>query len=154
MCFLQNVCKDDQGIVRRRGTKNALIPSSFVHRSLTTRLGAKLYGTRNWTYLYESLNKQMLRIVFSLFVFLIWQIIFPNGSIDPWHALGIIKDVTSSEQAVFIEGGFRCTLTRFVTRFILLENKDKQTINLASVLGYVTLSLPRGSPLTSKIVWR
>lgn len=36
------------------------------------------------------------------------KIIFPNGSIDPWHALGIIKDVTSSEQAVFIEGTAHC----------------------------------------------
>jgi len=32
------------------------------------------------------------------------QIVFPNGSIDPWHALGIVKDVSSTEQAVFIEG--------------------------------------------------
>ena len=89
----------------------------------------------------------MLRIVFSLFVFLIWQIIFPNGSIDPWHALGIIKDVTSSEQAVFIEGGFRCTLTRFVTRFILLENEDKHTINLASVFGLCKSSGVRQSKI-------
>lgn len=32
------------------------------------------------------------------------QIVFPNGSIDPWHALGITKDVSATEQAVFIEG--------------------------------------------------
>jgi hypothetical protein len=33
-----------------------------------------------------------------------FQIVFPNGSIDPWHALGITSDVTSEEQAIFIEG--------------------------------------------------
>ena len=36
--------------------------------------------------------------------FVSFQIVFPNGSIDPWHALGITIDVTSEEQAVFIEG--------------------------------------------------
>ena len=35
------------------------------------------------------------------------QILFPNGSIDPWHALGIVKNVSSTEQAIFIEGNFR-----------------------------------------------
>ena len=35
------------------------------------------------------------------------QIVFPNGSIDPWHALGIVKNVSSTEQAIFIEGNFR-----------------------------------------------
>jgi len=34
--------------------------------------------------------------------------VFPNGSIDPWHALGIVKDVSSTEQAVFIEGTAHC----------------------------------------------
>lgn len=32
------------------------------------------------------------------------QIVFPNGSIDPWHALGIVKNVSATEQAVFIQG--------------------------------------------------
>ncbi len=35
---------------------------------------------------------------------LFFQIVFPNGSIDPWHALGVVTDVTSEEQAIFIEG--------------------------------------------------
>ena len=79
----------------------------------------------------------MLGIVFVCFSFFsfFWQIIFPNGSIDPWHALGIIKDVTSSEQAVFIEGRFTYTLTWFVTRFILMENEDKQITDLALVFS-------------------
>lgn len=32
------------------------------------------------------------------------RIVFPNGSIDPWHALGITEDITSSLPAVFIKG--------------------------------------------------
>lgn len=31
------------------------------------------------------------------------NILFPNGSIDPWHALGIISDISASEQAVYIQ---------------------------------------------------
>lgn len=34
----------------------------------------------------------------------LFQIVFPNGSIDPWHALGIVKNVSSTEQAVYIQG--------------------------------------------------
>ncbi|XP_046852436.1 putative serine protease K12H4.7 [Xenia sp. Carnegie-2017] len=36
------------------------------------------------------------------------KIVFPNGSIDPWHALGITKDVTAEEQAIFIQGTAHC----------------------------------------------
>ena len=32
------------------------------------------------------------------------QIVFPNGSIDPWHALGIVRNVSTTEQAVYIQG--------------------------------------------------
>ena len=31
------------------------------------------------------------------------NIVFPNGSIDPWHALGIIADIAPTENAVFIQ---------------------------------------------------
>ncbi|XP_008307002.1 thymus-specific serine protease [Cynoglossus semilaevis] len=36
------------------------------------------------------------------------RIVFPNGSIDPWHALGITEDITSSLPAVFIKGTAHC----------------------------------------------
>ncbi|XP_068729188.1 putative serine protease K12H4.7 [Montipora capricornis] len=36
------------------------------------------------------------------------KIIFPNGSIDPWHALGILKDASSTEHAIYIEGTAHC----------------------------------------------
>ena len=36
------------------------------------------------------------------------NIVFPNGSIDPWHALGILKDITSHLKAVYITGTAHC----------------------------------------------
>lgn len=32
------------------------------------------------------------------------RVVFPNGSIDPWHALGVITDLSSSATAVYING--------------------------------------------------
>lgn len=32
------------------------------------------------------------------------RIVFPNGSTDPWHALGVTKDITDDLPAVFIKG--------------------------------------------------
>ncbi|XP_033832305.2 thymus-specific serine protease [Periophthalmus magnuspinnatus] len=36
------------------------------------------------------------------------RIVFPNGSIDPWHALGITLDITPDLPAVFIKGTAHC----------------------------------------------
>jgi hypothetical protein len=36
------------------------------------------------------------------------EIVFPNGSIDPWHALGIIESLSPTETAVFIQGTAHC----------------------------------------------
>uniref|UniRef100_A0A3Q3M7Q5 Serine protease 59, putative n=2 Tax=Mastacembelus armatus TaxID=205130 RepID=A0A3Q3M7Q5_9TELE len=36
------------------------------------------------------------------------RIVFPNGSIDPWHALGITLDITPDLPAVFINGTAHC----------------------------------------------
>ncbi|KAM7399742.1 hypothetical protein PAMP_018990 [Pampus punctatissimus] len=36
------------------------------------------------------------------------RIVFPNGSIDPWHALGITQDITADLPAVFITGTAHC----------------------------------------------
>uniref|UniRef100_A0A668A8S4 Serine protease 59, putative n=1 Tax=Myripristis murdjan TaxID=586833 RepID=A0A668A8S4_9TELE len=36
------------------------------------------------------------------------RIVFPNGSIDPWHALGITHDITPDLPAVFIKGTAHC----------------------------------------------
>ncbi|KAK2846863.1 hypothetical protein Q5P01_009862 [Channa striata] len=36
------------------------------------------------------------------------RIVFPNGSIDPWHALGITKNITRDLPAIFIKGTAHC----------------------------------------------
>lgn len=36
------------------------------------------------------------------------RIVFPNGSIDPWHALGITQDITPDLPAIFIKGTSHC----------------------------------------------
>ena len=32
------------------------------------------------------------------------NVVFPNGSVDPWHALGIVKDLSPDATAIFIDG--------------------------------------------------
>ena len=36
------------------------------------------------------------------------KVIFPNGSIDPWHALGILKDLNEDSKAILINGTAHC----------------------------------------------
>ncbi|BFZ06100.1 hypothetical protein BsWGS_09139 [Bradybaena similaris] len=36
------------------------------------------------------------------------RVLFPNGSIDPWHALGVLKDLNPSARAIFINGTAHC----------------------------------------------
>ncbi|XP_077468252.1 thymus-specific serine protease [Stigmatopora argus] len=36
------------------------------------------------------------------------RIVFPNGSIDPWHALGITQNISDELPAVFIKGTAHC----------------------------------------------
>ena len=36
------------------------------------------------------------------------KVVFPNGSIDPWHALGITKDISSEATAIYIKGTAHC----------------------------------------------
>ncbi|XP_033099786.1 putative serine protease K12H4.7 [Anneissia japonica] len=36
------------------------------------------------------------------------KVVFPNGSIDPWHALGITKDIGDDATAIFINGTAHC----------------------------------------------
>ena len=32
------------------------------------------------------------------------RVVFPNGSIDPWHALGVTKDLSKEATALYIQG--------------------------------------------------
>ncbi|XP_076453998.1 putative serine protease K12H4.7 [Babylonia areolata] len=36
------------------------------------------------------------------------NVVFPNGSVDPWHALGIVKDLSPNATAIFIQGTAHC----------------------------------------------
>ncbi|XP_035768122.1 thymus-specific serine protease [Neolamprologus brichardi] len=36
------------------------------------------------------------------------RIVFPNGSIDPWHALGVTQDISADLPAIFIKGTSHC----------------------------------------------
>jgi len=36
------------------------------------------------------------------------RIVFVNGSIDPWHALSVLSDLTNNQTAVFIPGTSHC----------------------------------------------
>ncbi|CAG2120605.1 unnamed protein product, partial [Medioppia subpectinata] len=36
------------------------------------------------------------------------NVVFPNGSLDPWHALSVLKDLNNSTKAVMIEGKAHC----------------------------------------------
>ena len=32
------------------------------------------------------------------------KVVFPNGSIDPWHALGVTSDLSPEATAIYIKG--------------------------------------------------
>ncbi|KAM4566757.1 thymus-specific serine protease [Odontesthes bonariensis] len=53
------------------------------------------------------------------------RIVFPNGSIDPWHALGITQDITADLPAVFIKGTAHCA------NMYPARNKDLPQLSLA-----------------------
>ncbi|XP_069178530.1 putative serine protease K12H4.7 [Procambarus clarkii] len=36
------------------------------------------------------------------------RVVFPNGSIDPWHALGVTSDLSTDATAIFINGTAHC----------------------------------------------
>ncbi|CAG5133617.1 unnamed protein product [Candidula unifasciata] len=38
----------------------------------------------------------------------ITRVLFPNGSIDPWHALGVLEDLNPEARAIFINGTAHC----------------------------------------------
>lgn len=36
------------------------------------------------------------------------NIVFPNGSINPWHAFSVVEDVGPTVKAVYIDGTAHC----------------------------------------------
>lgn len=62
------------------------------------------------------------------------NIVFPNGSIDPWHALGIIKDISNSLQAIYIEGTAHCA-NMYPARDSDLPSLVKAREEISSLIG-------------------
>jgi len=65
------------------------------------------------------------------------NIMFVNGNVDPWHSLGIIKDISKSLQAVFIDGTAHCSNvypTSPNDSFALIEARHKISKYIKEVL--------------------
>lgn len=45
------------------------------------------------------------------------RIVLPNGSVDPWHALGVTWDLTPELPAVFIKGGWSFYFYLYICSF-------------------------------------
>ena len=52
--------------------------------------------------------------------------VFPNGSIDPWHALGIVKDLSPDATAIFIQGK---GIDKFITNPVELNTNPRLKLN-------------------------
>ena len=62
------------------------------------------------------------------------NIVFPNGSVDPWHALGITEDIGPTLKAIFITGTSHCTNmypARASDLPALNKARDDITLNIA-----------------------
>jgi hypothetical protein len=35
------------------------------------------------------------------------KVVFPNGSIDPWHAMGVTDDISPDATAIYIDGMYK-----------------------------------------------
>lgn len=92
------------------------------------------------------------------------RIVFPNGAIDPWHALGITQDITQDLPAVFIQGEkailpsainfyIRCfrLLRVFISKASLVDNtcvKNTRTLEIVKDLlvpKYLYSRIPKNS---------
>jgi len=62
------------------------------------------------------------------------KVVFPNGSTDPWHALGITSDLSADAPAIYIKGTFSC---------LLLVGCVAQLAEYRSLAGEMTISYAR-----------
>lgn len=66
------------------------------------------------------------------------NIAFPNGSIDPWHALSITEDIGPTLKAIFIEGTAHCANmypARTSDLPSLSKARDQITLNVGTWLN-------------------
>ncbi|CAG2104830.1 unnamed protein product [Medioppia subpectinata] len=73
------------------------------------------------------------------------NVVFPNGSLDPWHALSVLKDLNNSTKAVVIEGGGHCDDIEAISGRLLFRGRpvDKHGMVRPPVapIGHFTQSL-------------
>lgn len=62
------------------------------------------------------------------------NIVFPNGSIDPWHALGITQDISPNLMAVFINGTAHCANMYPASKFDRPELVEARAL-ISSIVG-------------------
>lgn len=82
--------------------------SIYIHRMLCrfwTQQCQDIFGSSiNEKVLYSSIN--FTNANYGGLDVQVTRIIFPNGSIDPWHALGVTKDLSPDAKALFINGEY------------------------------------------------
>lgn len=80
----------------------------FTHRFFE-QMCTDIYGER-FTHDLLDLGVKRTNTMFGGFNMKSRRIVFPNGSVDPWHALGITssREVSSDSMAVFINGTAHC----------------------------------------------
>ena len=62
------------------------------------------------------------------------NIVFPNGSIDPWHALSITADLGSTVKALFINGTAHCA-NMYPPRDSDLQQLQKARDSVTALIG-------------------
>lgn len=68
---------------------------------------ADIFGSKFTTDLLQK-GVQFTNDYYGGFKLTVTNVILPNGSIDPWHALGITKDINEKARALFINGTAHC----------------------------------------------
>lgn len=62
------------------------------------------------------------------------NIVFPNGSVDPWHALGVIADISPSVTAIFMHGTAHCA-NMYQPNPTDLETLKQARIKISDTIG-------------------
>ena len=58
------------------------------------------------------------------------RIVFVNGSVDPWHALSVLRDLSKTETAIYIPGTAHCA--NMAGKYSLYCNHEKKQPNYLS----------------------
>ena len=69
---------------------------------------ADAFSELDWTH--EKLEQEMIdtNTEYGGFYPVVNNVVFVHGSIDPWHAMGVLEDLSESATSIFIEGTSHC----------------------------------------------